>query len=66
LPPDLYSESGRGLFLVSTLTDDFHVTKRLNGGSHARAVVALGRSRLTAAPGPANASPLGEILGTSY
>jgi anti-sigma regulatory factor (Ser/Thr protein kinase) len=62
LPPDLYSESGRGLFLVSTLTDDFHVTKRLNGGSHARAVVALGRSRLAAAPGP----PLGEILGTSY
>jgi PAS domain S-box-containing protein len=65
LPPDLYSESGRGLFLVSTLTDDFHVSKRLNGGSHARAVVALGRARLGIPEGPANTPLLGEILGAS-
>ena len=39
LPSDVYSESGRGLYLVSTLTSDFQVAKRPRGGSHARAVL---------------------------
>jgi anti-sigma regulatory factor (Ser/Thr protein kinase) len=39
LPPDLLSESGRGLFIVSSLTDDFRVSKNTEGGSHARAVL---------------------------
>jgi hypothetical protein len=46
LPADLYSENGRGLFLVSALTQDFHVAKRPTGGSHARAVLSLSRTRL--------------------
>jgi PAS domain S-box-containing protein len=41
LPPDLLSESGRGLFIVSALTHDFRVSKRPAGGSHARAVLRL-------------------------
>jgi PAS domain S-box-containing protein len=41
LPPDVMSESGRGLFIVSALTHDFRVSKRANGGSHARAVLRL-------------------------
>ena len=44
LPPDLLSESGRGLFIVSALTHDFRVAKGPNGGSHARAVLRM-RSR---------------------
>ncbi|HET7815897.1 MAG TPA: SpoIIE family protein phosphatase, partial [Candidatus Baltobacteraceae bacterium] len=44
LPPDLLSESGRGLFIVSALTHDFRVSKRAGRGSHARAVLRL-RSR---------------------
>lgn len=40
LPTDLLSERGRGLFLVWSLSDDFNVTKRFDGGSHARAVLA--------------------------
>ena len=44
LPPDLLSESGRGLFIVSALTQDFRVAKGVNGGSHARAVLRM-RSR---------------------
>ena len=47
LPADLYSENGRGLFLVSALTQDFHVAKRPTGGSHARAVLSLSRTRLS-------------------
>jgi len=39
LAPDLYSEDGRGLFLIAALTTDFHVEKRAGGGSHARAVL---------------------------
>ncbi len=38
LPADLYSESGRGLYLIAALTDDFSVSERPDGGSHARAV----------------------------
>lgn len=44
LPADVYAESGRGLYLVSALTQDFHVAKRPHGGSHARAVLSLERS----------------------
>jgi anti-sigma regulatory factor (Ser/Thr protein kinase) len=49
LPADLYSESGRGLFIVSALTQDFRVTRRNGGGSHARAVLTL-RNREIAVP----------------
>lgn len=39
LPPDIYSESGRGLFLIGALAEDFSVTLRPGGGSHARVVL---------------------------
>lgn len=39
LPSDLYSESGRGLFLITALAEAFHVTRRVEGGSHARVVL---------------------------
>ncbi|MFN2450424.1 MAG: SpoIIE family protein phosphatase [Candidatus Baltobacteraceae bacterium] len=39
LPNDLFSESGRGLFLISQLADDFNVARRPGGGSHARIVL---------------------------
>jgi len=45
LPRDVYSESGRGLFIISSLSEDFSVAKRPSGGSHARAVLALQRDR---------------------
>jgi PAS domain S-box-containing protein len=35
LPTDTFSERGRGLFLISTLAEAFHVTLRQAGGSHA-------------------------------
>jgi serine phosphatase RsbU (regulator of sigma subunit)/anti-sigma regulatory factor (Ser/Thr protein kinase) len=41
LPADVLSERGRGLYIVSALADDFTVTRRPDGGSHARAVLAL-------------------------
>lgn len=41
LPDNVLSERGRGLFIVSRLTQDFHVTRRPHGGSHARAVLAF-------------------------
>ncbi len=41
LPDDVLSERGRGLYIVSALADDFSVTRRPHGGSHARAVLAL-------------------------
>jgi serine phosphatase RsbU (regulator of sigma subunit)/anti-sigma regulatory factor (Ser/Thr protein kinase) len=44
LPSDIYAESGRGLYLVSALTQDFHVAKRPHGGSHARAVLAINQT----------------------
>jgi len=44
LPTDLLSERGRGLFIVWSLSEDFNVTKRFDGGSHARAVLAVRRS----------------------
>ena len=39
LPADVLSERGRGLFIVTRLTEEFHVTRRPHGGSHARAVL---------------------------
>jgi PAS domain S-box-containing protein len=41
LPTDLLSERGRGLYIVWSLTDDFNVTQRHDGGSHARAVLTI-------------------------
>ena len=40
LPSDLLSERGRGLYIVWSLADDFNVTERVDGGAHARAVLA--------------------------
>ena len=48
LPRDPYAENGRGLFLVAALTDEFTVSERPDGGSHARAV--LPRSTAERAP----------------
>jgi CHASE3 domain sensor protein/anti-sigma regulatory factor (Ser/Thr protein kinase) len=40
LPAELLSERGRGLFLVSSLSEDFNASRRAGGkGSHARAVL---------------------------
>lgn len=39
LPLDIMSESGRGLYIVSQLVDEFNVSKRPGRGSHARAVI---------------------------
>ena len=47
LPADVLAESGRGLYIVSALAEDFSVSRRPDGGSHARAVLALdGTDRL--------------------
>ena len=47
LPSDLLSEQGRGLYIVWSLAEDFNVTERYDGGSHARAVLNTGSSALT-------------------
>jgi serine phosphatase RsbU (regulator of sigma subunit)/anti-sigma regulatory factor (Ser/Thr protein kinase) len=39
LPSDLLAESGRGLFLVTTLAEEFSILRSAHGGSHARAVL---------------------------
>jgi PAS domain S-box-containing protein len=39
LPADVMAESGRGLYIVSELTDEFSVSRSPGGGSHARAVL---------------------------
>jgi serine phosphatase RsbU (regulator of sigma subunit)/anti-sigma regulatory factor (Ser/Thr protein kinase) len=39
LPIDLLNESGRGLFIVSSLAQEFAVDARPSGGSHARAIL---------------------------
>ena len=44
LPNDVYSESGRGLFIISLMSEDFMVGRRAGGGSHARAVLKVSRS----------------------
>jgi PAS domain S-box-containing protein len=41
LPSDVFSETGRGLYIVSLLSDYFHVSKGPGGGTHARAVLSL-------------------------
>jgi anti-sigma regulatory factor (Ser/Thr protein kinase) len=41
LPTDTLSERGRGLFLISALTETFHVTMRPGGGSHASVAFAF-------------------------
>ena len=38
LPADALAESGRGLFIVSTIAEEFAVTRCPGGGAHARAV----------------------------
>ncbi|HEV2740277.1 MAG TPA: SpoIIE family protein phosphatase [Candidatus Elarobacter sp.] len=45
LPSDLLSERGRGLFLIWSLSEDFNVTKRADGGAHARVVLSPRRKR---------------------
>jgi serine phosphatase RsbU (regulator of sigma subunit)/anti-sigma regulatory factor (Ser/Thr protein kinase) len=52
LPTDLLSERGRGLFLVWSLSDEFNVTKRVDGGSHVRVV--LSRRRPLSSDGEAS------------
>ncbi|MDB5040456.1 MAG: magnesium or manganese-dependent protein phosphatase, partial [Candidatus Eremiobacteraeota bacterium] len=50
LPADVLSERGRGLYIVAALAEDFTVSRRADGGSHARAVLALeGTDRLVPA-----------------
>lgn len=39
LPNDLFSERGRGLFIIAQLANDFRVERRAGGGSHARIVL---------------------------
>jgi len=39
LPSDVLAERGRGLYLVWCLTNEFNVSRRTKGGSHARAVL---------------------------
>jgi hypothetical protein len=39
LPKDIMSDSGRGLFIVRSLISDLNITRRTDGGSHARAVL---------------------------
>jgi serine phosphatase RsbU (regulator of sigma subunit)/anti-sigma regulatory factor (Ser/Thr protein kinase) len=39
LPEDSLNDSGRGLFIVRSSTHDLTVTRRADGGSHARAVL---------------------------
>ena len=39
LPKDIMSDSGRGLFIVRSLVSDLNITRRTDGGSHARAVL---------------------------
>jgi anti-sigma regulatory factor (Ser/Thr protein kinase) len=45
LPLDPLSESGRGLFLISMLTEEFHVSRASRKGSHACAVLRVGENR---------------------
>ncbi len=47
LPRNLYSESGRGLYIVATLAEEFTVARRPTQGSHARVVLAARAGRAT-------------------
>jgi anti-sigma regulatory factor (Ser/Thr protein kinase) len=40
--PELLAESGRGIYLISKLTEEFQVLQVPGGGSHACAVLLLG------------------------
>jgi serine phosphatase RsbU (regulator of sigma subunit)/anti-sigma regulatory factor (Ser/Thr protein kinase) len=61
LPTDLLSERGRGLFLVWSLSEDFNVTKRPDGGAHVRVVLSPRRKRdrngISRAQAPQAAAP---------
>jgi serine phosphatase RsbU (regulator of sigma subunit)/anti-sigma regulatory factor (Ser/Thr protein kinase)/CHASE3 domain sensor protein len=48
LPSDMMSETGRGLFLISALAEEFNVTKRPGGGAHVRVVLPTRTSRMGA------------------
>ena len=52
LPRDIMAENGRGLYIISALTDEFDVEREPDGGSHARAVLSLSRRRLTPRANP--------------
>ncbi len=39
LPSDEFSEDGRGLYIIKSLARNLIVTKRVDGGSHARAIL---------------------------
>jgi anti-sigma regulatory factor (Ser/Thr protein kinase) len=39
LPTDVFSECGRGLFIISMFADDFMVEQRAGGGSHTEIVL---------------------------
>jgi serine phosphatase RsbU (regulator of sigma subunit)/anti-sigma regulatory factor (Ser/Thr protein kinase) len=41
LPRNLFSESGRGLYIIATLAEEFTVARRPTQGSHARVVLAV-------------------------
>jgi len=61
LPADVYAEGGRGLYLISALAEDFHVSRRRPKGSHARAVLystaaTLGARNVVASPDVARVS----------
>jgi len=59
LPMDDLSESGRGLFIARSLTHDLNVTRRNDGGSHARAVLSFAiRARQLESRIPADSLPL--------
>jgi PAS domain S-box-containing protein len=43
LPADAFAESGRGLYIVRSLTAEFNASRRPGGGTHARAVLYVER-----------------------
>jgi len=47
LPHDLYSETGRGIYLISRLAREFTVQRRPGGGTHARVVLARSKGYRT-------------------
>ena len=56
LPSDLMSETGRGLFLVTALSEEFAILPRAHGGSHARAVLRVNAHRGARSNGQSAAS----------
>jgi anti-sigma regulatory factor (Ser/Thr protein kinase) len=45
LPADVYAESGRGLYIISALAEEFTVSERPGGGSHVRVALIGGDAR---------------------